>query len=325
MRILHERYIYFTAAVNGTCVLHKVGLSISSGSNTSRKGRRIVLPMSRKYPLSYPAAKTGSHKQINEEVPRDYYSIVFRSSFMGGPFRKISGHGTLPIIIGAAVAATGHSQMLVRAVAVLVCSIWLSLDVGVWISGTQWPKQRKCMVYCVSSCLLGCSFMGITYWFLESKLEDQQKETFEKLTADVTIPTDSNVMHSMFSIRNGGSSKLEPPDVSCHIVRLIADNPLFVENDAWYAPRSNNTPLSPNGDGESIPCLANRQIPYPAIIYCADVALYVDYALQDQPLVKNERVFRWFGYREAGQFVWYTEALSLKDSHCRPSTRQPPP
>src|SRR5713226_6425349 len=125
--------------------------------------------MSRRHPLSYPAPAQGKfHVQMNKEVLRDYYGAVFGSSFTRGPFKKVSVHGTIPVIIGAAATATGHSQMLVRSLAVLSCFIWLSLDVGRWVSEAEWQKQYKAIAFCIASCVLCCSAMGIMYWFLIS-------------------------------------------------------------------------------------------------------------------------------------------------------------
>jgi hypothetical protein len=93
--------------------------------------------MNRRHPLTYPApAQAKIHTKKNRRVLRDYYAAIFHSQLMRGPFKKISGHGTVPIILGAAVTATGHAQMLVRSLAVIVCAVWFSLDVGVWLTET---------------------------------------------------------------------------------------------------------------------------------------------------------------------------------------------
>src|ERR1039457_7048458 len=107
--------------------------------------------MSRKYPLSYPApAQTKFQARIEKTGSLDYYNAVFGSAFMRGTFKKISGHGIVPILIGVLAVATGSLQMPFRSMAVIISAVWLSLDIGVWISEAKWSKHLKILAFCIS-------------------------------------------------------------------------------------------------------------------------------------------------------------------------------
>src|SRR5665213_1970674 len=111
--------------------------------------------MSRKYPLSYPAPdQKHFHAKRTPKAPRDYYDLVFCSSFIQGPFKKFSIHGTTPILVGALIAATGSLQMIARSIGVLICALWLSLDIGAWISATRWKQHYKVIGLCTVISLL---------------------------------------------------------------------------------------------------------------------------------------------------------------------------
>lgn len=273
--------------------------------------------MSRKYPLSYPApAQTKFRTRVTEKVPSDYLSAVFKSSFMGGPLKKVSAHPTLPIIIGIATAATGHSQMLVRSLAIMLCATCLALDVGVWISKKGWRKQHKEIIFCVTSCLLCCSAMGAMYWFLNSTLGDQQKDVWANLVvqAPSSAPRD-DPFSSIFTITNGGQE-----DIGWHKITCTANTVYFLGGLLYTGlPTTNHitesrTPLRSGRRSESVICLdlfsaKNR-------LGCADITVNIDYVLEDQPTWKQHKPFRFFTRREEGIFRWYEFSLDTPGSVC---------
>jgi hypothetical protein len=290
--------------------------------------------MSQKHSLGYRApARTKLHTQVDKEVPHDYYSTVFHSSLMRGPFKEVSGHGTIPTIIGAAVAATGHSQMLVRSLAVVICAVWLSLDVGVWLSKTKWSKQWKGIAFCISSSFLCCLAMGIMYWFLASTLEDQHNETFQHLTANhYLVPgEEDDPMHTMFSVTNGGSYEIsEKHGITCLTNLAVGNGGASVQGMfSWVADGKVHisggihtfglppaaTTLLPGGDAQTDQCL--NWWKFAKGTDCADITLIFWYSLESQPDVQREKSFRFVAYKgKNGQFSWYAEPQSLQGSYC---------
>jgi hypothetical protein len=146
---------------------------------------------------------------------------------MSGPFKKVSAHGTIPIIIGAALAATGASQMFMRSLAILVCAIWFSLDVGIWIAETNWKRHYKQISFCVTLCLLCCGALRITKSFLESALADQQEETYDKLDIEVPKIEVENPITTMFSVKNNGITDIRDHHITC-LDNFIVFDPLNV-------------------------------------------------------------------------------------------------
>jgi hypothetical protein len=278
--------------------------------------------MSRNHPLSYPAPQPPNrHFHPLRLVDhggekKGLLDTIFGHPFMRGPFKKISGHGTIPIIIGAAVVAEGHSQMLVRSVAVVLCAVWLSLDIGVWISETKWQRQYKAITFCAASWLLCCGAMGIMYWFLESTLEDQRADVFQNLGGSVVLPPSGYVMNSSFTFRNNGKTAIGSHQISCSINRFYAnDGKVSIENvrTAIVGPQ---VPLEPGGDGQSEICwfiLPPESLPNPK---CADITLEMVYVLETQPKYTQHKEFRFIADKK-DDFAWHQHPVKMRDSPCR--------
>src|SRR5260370_25650617 len=94
------------------------------------------------------------------------FQQIFGHRFLQTWFRKISAHGVAPVLIGAAVTASGYFEMYICSMAVMICCAWFFLYVGIWVAGTK-SKYKK-DIFRVCSGLI-CSFgMGIMYLFLNS-------------------------------------------------------------------------------------------------------------------------------------------------------------
>ncbi len=227
---------------------------------------------------------------------------------MRGPFKTISGQGTIPIIIGAATAATGHSQMLVRSAAVIICAIWLSLDVGIWISDTNWSKFWRGITFCASASFLCCSAMGIMFLFLSSTLEDQRADTSNHLT--VQIYPELEVMNTVFSMTNGGSETIGSHQLLCRIITLVFKNNSGISEMISKILESNSE-MNP-GDSQSDACLSNfKSFP----IVCADIVVTLSYQLVNQVGIPQEKDLRFVGYGDS--FRWIPEPTSSRGTYCK--------
>src|SRR5208282_1633136 len=152
--------------------------------------------MSRNHPLTYPAPVPSRRifeprKQISivEKKP-SVFDTVFKHPLVR-TLMKVPGHGTFPVVIGAGVAVTGHSAMLVRSTAIIVCAVWSSMDVGIWISESNddWVRQWKIILFCATSWLACSLAMGVMYYFLLSTLEDQRADVYQHLEISHATPS----------------------------------------------------------------------------------------------------------------------------------------
>lgn len=296
--------------------------------------------MSRKYPLSYPAPipkKRTSYplRLIPRTQNREFlFDAIFSHSAMRERFQKVSVHGTIPILLGGAVTATGHSQMLVRSLAVVICAVWLSLDIGVWLSEAKWSEHWKGLAFCASSSVLCCLAMGIMYWFLASTLEDQRNETLQHLTAEhhLVPGEEDDPMHTMFSVNNGGTNVISRKHGITCLTNLAVGNNGTSESrgiSSWIdngqmvisglAHTFDRPPASsvllPGGDAQTDQCL--KVWGFANGTDCADVTVIFWYSLDSQPDIHQEKDFRFVAYKsKTGQFSWYGETISEPKTYC---------
>jgi len=191
--------------------------------------------------------------------------------------------------------------MLIRSIALLVCVVWMALDIGLWIARSKTLKYKEAL-FCLCFCVLSVGTMLAMWRFLASTLEEQEEDVFQNLTTDITIPTPDDVFGSYFTLKNGGKSSIGHIEY-CHIHLIVA-----VSGDYYTGFRIMNSTtgwvLGPGTEAESIQCLrppfGSTMVP----IVCADVEFDVHYSLEDQPEIRKEKYFRFTGVREENQFVF---------------------
>jgi hypothetical protein len=292
--------------------------------------------MSRKYPLTYPApAQRRFRARINKAVPRDYYDAAFRSSFMRGPFKKVSKNWASTLFLGALIAATGHSWMVLRSLALVVIAVCLALDAGLWINRKVRSSYWKASAFSLSLSAFCCLAMTIMYFFLASTLQAQQDETFERLTVNhYLVPgEEDDPMHTMFSVTNGSSYEISRQHgITCltnetvgnggtstdkHLTSWVVNGKMFFSGGMHTFDRPPaSTTLVPGGDAQTDPCLAVWD--YEHGTDCADITLIFWYALENQPGVNREKRFRLVAYKgKTGQFAWYSEPESSPEEYCK--------
>jgi hypothetical protein len=288
--------------------------------------------------LSYPApipSRRHFHPLVGiPQTPKKVglFDAIFSHPIMRKQFKKFSGHGTFPIILGAAATATGHSQMLVRSIAVVVCAIWLSLDVGIWISEANWREQVKAIVFCASTWILCCLAMGIMYWFLLSTLEDQRTDVSQHLVPRHEVPPgEDDPMHTMFSITNGGSFDISRKhQITCFTRLALSSNGTGVVSGMWsgvvdghltlsgseLVHTSSDYVLRAGGDAVTEPCL--QFFRFENGTSCVDMDLIFWYSLDTQPNYEEEKKFRYVAYKgKNGEFMWYGEPVESSERYCK--------
>jgi hypothetical protein len=292
--------------------------------------RGIYLPsMSLKEALTYPPRnQTKRQFHPSSAIPKEPPSIfafdyIFRYPVMRS-LEKFSGHAIIPLLIGAAITATGHSQMLVRSAALIICAVWLCFDLGVWVSKRKWSNHKKAMVFSFLSCLISCSSMGIMYWFLDSTLHDQQDDVWQKLEATASTPTSGDLALSTFTWTNGGSIAIDKNhQLSCLVNQILYDNGANLKNFSVAQGLMVPFELLPGGDSQSVSCLSangtrvfgvydkgQRSMPI-----CFDVTLRIEYALVTQPLDRRSKLKRFVANKTDG-YIWHGQAVGMPISPC---------
>jgi hypothetical protein len=254
----------------------------------------------------------GKHYYPSRNIPKgkrtEVFKEIFGHRFLQIWFKKISGHGVAPVLIGAAVVASGYSEMYIRSVAVMVCAVWFSIDVGIWLAETK--SKYKETIFCLCAGLICSLGMGIMYWFLDSTLRAQQEDVYQSLSARAELPAPGDVMSSFFIITNGGKTGINHSD-NCGIHLIVGENRNAV-GSLGVIQLTNGGPLGPSGEGQSIQCF-NNIFGFVGTVACADVEIKVQYALETQPAIQKEKFFRFAGYRSANQFVFVPEPPSGKN------------
>jgi hypothetical protein len=250
------------------------------------------------------------------------FMAVFSNSTVRSVVKAISGHGLWPILIATGVTISGHSAMLIRSVALLVCAIWLSVDIAIWIAEKKWPLYLKSMA--LSAAMTGscCLAMGIMYWFLLSTLEDQQSNVDANLIGSVFLPPGGDVWLSHFSVTNKSNWRLRYL-ITC-APKMIVDEDQSTFTGAGWA-MSEPSWLEAGGDTDSSQCLSTIRIGNKNAILCADVELDVLYALETQMVGQKHKRFRFVGYREANKFEWFPKGLDYAGTSCSQFMPHPAP
>lgn len=281
--------------------------------------------MSQRHPLHYPAPspEVRSFNALKLIPPVEnlvfLFDRIFNHQIVRDRIRPILLHGIILAVIGAALAALGHSYMLVRSVAVFVCAICLVLELAVWISGAKWQRQYKAIVFCAVTYILESSGMGIMYWFLDSTLEDQQADVVKGFKAEASTPSASNPWGTVFSVTNNSPFRLVNAEISC-LVHRISDFNANEFGGPWSKTPPSKT-VEPNGDVSTNDCL--NVVKNPSLVVCSDVEIKLSYSLETQPAIKNNVRYRFVGEPQNGLFQWTQKGLNKKDPYC-PTPHLPP-
>lgn len=243
------------------------------------------------------------------------FGLIFANKKVQGLFKSISGHGLWPIGIATAITITGHSAMFIRGVALIICALWLSIDVGIGVAEKDWRFYWKSAAF-AACCGLSLSVaMGIMYWFLSSTLDDQQQNVYEHLLGAVELPPSGFPWQSFFSITNGGNFDIRHYEIFCHYNMTVMNyGSSFVRNTDAERKLSDD-PLRGGGDTASEQCLS-IVAPASKDFDCADVTVHFDYSLEKQPIIDKRKSFRFFGYQESGKFIWVSEPVSSSTNYC---------
>jgi hypothetical protein len=245
--------------------------------------------------------------------------IVFGNKSVRQSFTRWSGHGLVPLVLSVAVTFIGHSELVIKSAALILCAIWISLDIGAELAGkSKWPAYKKAIIFCTTFFAFSCAAMGTMWWFLNVALEAQQEDVFNKLDITVPRPETGNPITTMFSVKNNAATNIGTHHISCKDDFILFEGPnVFADGrssfDKYFVP------LSGGGDGDTVPCLESLPATFKNLgpILCADIRIVVDYSLESQPQVPRQKPARFITRKEGDHFVWYVQPIKESASPCR--------
>jgi hypothetical protein len=228
--------------------------------------------------------------------------------------RKLLPHPVWGIMVATLIAFSGRGELQLRSVGLLLVSIWLSIDLWSWLLGrkTQWKFVIGWAA--TSATLIGV--MGIMYWWLDGKLQDQRDNAFQNLTAGHRLPpgVEDDPTYTMFSVINGGSFDISKHRIICHTTLAVGNNGTSEFRGFNIEVPHSDSVLKAGGDVSTDQCLHYH---FEQETDCADVTLVFRFSLDTQPNFEQEKLFRFIAYKgRNGNFEWYGEPQEEPGSRC---------
>jgi hypothetical protein len=239
---------------------------------------------------------------------------------------KLFLHPAVAIVLGALITFAGRGELRLRATGIVLIAIWLAADLWAWVP-TKGYGWRFVAGWSGTSVLL-IAAMGIMWWWLDAKLEDQEDDVFANLRASVVVPPSGDPYSSKFTVRNGsGSVAIGDRTIEC-IPILFTDVRGWVLNfrdifpngisEVWPSPQAELGP----GNAETDPCLIGILIrDWPPS--CLDTILDVRYSIVTQPAIARHKRFRFVATSANGQWQWDEQPVDLNGTYCSSFIRRP--
>lgn len=220
---------------------------------------------------------------------------------------KIFQYAPIAMIIALLLSWPGF---VVRTYGWLLVALSVTVDVWLWLlpKKTRW----KWPIGWTAADLLLIGVMLLAYYGMTGVLSDQREDVQEKLHGEVQLPRSGDLLGSTFTVTNGGKTAIGTYRIGCGVALITSEN-RAVSSGNLVSLGTSTLPLLPNGDAQSTTCLwAARPAGRPT---CADVRFILDYTLQTQPDVEQEKSFR-FSSEITDGFGWHQIALSTPRSPC---------
>jgi hypothetical protein len=307
----------------------------SGGAHVDAVGlsRMYDNPVSRKYPLTYPAVShLPSRKSPKEADTKTWFDKTFGYAPLRKRFKNVIGHGVSTIAIGTFIRFSGPSEIPIKSVGLLICVLWLTTDIGVWLSETmptRW-KLASPAVFSLSFCVVSLVSMNLMRSFLRAALQNQRQDVSYHLTASHSIPPgyEDDPVHTMFTITNNGRYEISRKhEITCYTIFALANHSIVRDTESAVRNgglvfgdlRENHalasSTIKPGGDAQTDSCLNWFHFHEPTD--CVDVEIIFWYALETQPDYEEEKTFRFFAYKGPNnKFDWYPEPIDHPGNYC---------
>lgn len=234
------------------------------------------------------------------------------------PIEKISGHGGIPLVLGAWIAYSGFSEMYYRTIGLMFFALWLSLDSAVWV----FSKKRKPSLcksskfYALTSIWLIIAIL-LSRGMLIDKLKADQNESYMKLTALLILPPNRLPENSIFTVTNDGSNDVVVMQIICGINKMHYPGSVVQDYESVIM-YEGETILGFGGGKQSEACVTRGIAAMTGGVQlhpsCVGLTMTVIYELTEQPNTKIEKRFRYLYTPTTGS--WISELVTHKGYYC---------
>ena len=260
-------------------------------------------------------------------------------------------HPLVGIVIATAIAFSGRNELALRSWGLLGVAIWLAIDLWVWLLPEATRNRLAYSFGCTATSAMLIGMMGIMWWWMNGKLEDQRSEVFDHLTAEHALPNGVDPVFTLFTVTNNSTHALSGKHrLACKVNLEVGNNGTSTSGGFWEVLQSNSpqgriggvlgdsvsgglingdkaaeeyrnalpdsgVQLKGGGDAETNDCL--RIVPFANGSDCIDVELVFWYSLDTQPNFNQEKRFRYVVLKEGDSFAWHSQPLGSKINYCR--------
>ncbi len=219
-------------------------------------------------------------------------------------------HPLVGIAIGTLIAFTGRSDLVLRSLGMTAIFLWLSVDFWVWLLPKPDKYKLKYAFGWTATYAMLFVVVGIMWWWLDGKLQEQREDVFQNLSASVKIPASLNVFKSVVTVTNNGKKIIGKHRLFCNINSLVVegDEGMRGVSPTVIVPlRSSAETIAPGGDAESDMCL-NSIDPGGKSFVCGDIVVAMLYSLETQPQITEDKQFRFVIFK--GQTEWTKDPIN---------------
>lgn len=180
---------------------------------------------------------------------------------------------------------------------------------------------RRNLLAGLLTALLIAVFLVSGYAIYLNGIQVQRDAAFLGLSVTGTNQADATVpLFARFSIVNNSNVKMPRTRVRCAINDVDFPGIKLARNSIEIVhPQEYNSPLDAGGDGETYDCPFDSQMNNGAVVHpvCADVTMYVEYALPFEPRGYPEsKSVRLVTHKESDGFRWYPQNHNIPWGQC---------
>jgi len=219
-----------------------------------------------------------------------------------------------------------------RSAALLVCVLWLIVDLGLVIYRITDLGYGRPALFCFSAGLLFCLQLWIMAHWIRTDLKKQQEDIFKNLASE-TFLGNNDPANTRFYVRNGSSANVLLFEMGCLVKDSIKNNgttgPTLQTGDIHIFHRFDPpVRMELGGTGYTDKCVQDldefRVIfqGKPLTYQCIDLVVYATYAPEADDESKRTKNFRWMGEREGETWNWFTTLDSTEG--CKSKTFNSP-
>ena len=230
-------------------------------------------------------------------------------------------------------------SLWIRSLGLSIVSIWLSIDLWAWLlrKKTYW----KFVIGWVFTSLLLITAMGIMWLWLDSILQQQRADVFDRLDFNhLSSPAyNNNPLKTKFTVTNNSRYELSSKHWMYCLVNLAVGNDGSMVigmisaqslDGLWFVPHKipplskvpETAKIEAGGDAKTDECIS--AFSFKEGVKCVDVVIIVSYSLESQPLLEQRKLSRYVASKdETGSFVWYQEPIYDKKRYCESAFKPP--